>query len=149
MKVTVPAMRGIIGKREYYATMMALSEIPHLFKFNDWDQFTPELRAQRVLVKSRVPEIVKYIVDNEDSYLFSSITAAYSTDVKFKPNEEGADIGYLEMDLEDAKFLIANTSGRCIGPNKNSKQNLSPSFRLSCTFSLRYVRIRPQLDSIA
>jgi DNA sulfur modification protein DndB len=113
MKVSFPAMRGIIGKREYFATMMALSEIPHLFKFNDWEQFTPELRAQRVLVKKRVPEIVKYIVDNEDSYLFASITAAYSTEVKFKSVEDGADIGYLEMDLEDAKFLINDGQHRC------------------------------------
>lgn len=113
MKVSFPAMRGIIGKRQYFNTMMALSEIPHLFKFNDWEQFTPELRAQRVLVKSRVPEIVKYIVDNEDGYLFSSITCAYSAEVKFKPFEEGADIGYLEMDLEDAKFLINDGQHRC------------------------------------
>jgi DNA sulfur modification protein DndB len=113
MKVSFPAMRGVIGKKQYYATMMALSEIPHLFKFNDWEQFTPELRAQRVLVKSRVPEIVKYIVDNEDNYLFSSITAAYNADVKFKAVEEGADIGYLEMDLEDAKFLINDGQHRC------------------------------------
>jgi DNA sulfur modification protein DndB len=113
MKVSFPAMRGIIGKKEYYATMMALSEIPHLFKFNDWQQFTPELRAQRVLVKSRIPEIVKYIVDNEDSYLFSSITAAYDTAVKFNPVEDNADIGYLQMDLEDAKFLINDGQHRC------------------------------------
>lgn len=113
MKVSFPAMRGTIGKRQYFATMMALSEIPHLFKFNDWEQFTPELRAQRVLVKNRIPEIVRYIVDNEDSYLFSSITAAYSTEVKFKPFEEGADIGYLELELEDAKFLINDGQHRC------------------------------------
>lgn len=113
MKVTFPAMRGTIGKRQYFATIMALSEIPHLFKFSDWEQFTPELRAQRVLVKARVPEIVKYIVDNEDSYLFSSITAAYNTEVKFKPFEDGVDIGYLEMDLEDAKFLINDGQHRC------------------------------------
>jgi DNA sulfur modification protein DndB len=113
MKVSFPAMRGVIGRREYFSTMMALSEIPHLFKFNDWEQFTPELRAQRVLVKARVPEIVKYIVDNEDSYIFASITAAYKTQVKFKPVEDGADIGYLEMDLEDAKFLINDGQHRC------------------------------------
>jgi DNA sulfur modification protein DndB len=52
-------------------------------------------------------------VDNEDSYLFSSITAAYSTEVKFKPVEEGADIGYLELELEDAKFLINDGQHRC------------------------------------
>src|ERR1700693_2127127 len=113
MKVSFPAMRAVIGKRQVFATMMALSEIPHLFKFNDWEQFTPELRAQRVLVKSRVPEIVKDIVDNEDSYLFSSITAAYSTDVKFKPFEDGADISYLDMELEDANFLINDGQHRC------------------------------------
>lgn len=113
MKVSFPAMRGVIGKRQYFSTMMALSEIPHLFKFNDWEQFTPELRAQRVLVKARVPEIVKYIVDNEDSYLFSSITCAYNTDVKFKPSEVGDDIGFLEMNLEDAKFLINDGQHRC------------------------------------
>jgi DNA sulfur modification protein DndB len=113
MKVRFPAMRGIIGGRQYYATMMALSEIPHLFKFNDWEQFTPELRAQRVLNKSRVPEIVKYIVDNEDSYLFSSITAAYSTDVQFKAIDEDGEIGYVELDLENAKFLINDGQHRC------------------------------------
>ncbi len=31
MKVSFPAMRGVIGKRQYFSTMMALSEIPHLF----------------------------------------------------------------------------------------------------------------------
>jgi DNA sulfur modification protein DndB len=113
MKVSFPAMRGTIGKRQYFATMMALSEIPHLFKFNDWEQFTPELRAQRVLVKNRIPEIVRYIVDNEDSYIFSSITAAYNTEVKFKSLEDGADIGYLELELEDAKFLINDGQHRC------------------------------------
>ena len=59
-----------------------------------------------MLVKSRIPEIVRYIIDNEDSYLFSSITAAYDTEVKFKPFEGDGDIGHLEMDLENAKFLI-------------------------------------------
>src|ERR1700691_1240549 len=113
MKVSFPAMRGVIGERQYFATMRSPSEIPHLFKFNDWQQFTPELRAQRVLVKSRVPEIVKYIVDNEDSYLFSSITAAYDTEVKFNPVEDGAEIGHLHMDLEDAKFLINDGQHRC------------------------------------
>ena len=69
-------MRGQMGGRAYFATMMALSEIPRFFKFNDWEQCSPELRAQRVLNESRVPVVSKYIVDNEDSYLFSSITAS-------------------------------------------------------------------------
>jgi DNA sulfur modification protein DndB len=76
MKVSFPVMRGSIGGRQYYSLMVSLSEVPRLFKFNDWEQCTPELRAQRVLNKARVPDITKYILENEDGYLFSSITAA-------------------------------------------------------------------------
>ena len=150
MKVSFPAMRGMIGKRQYFATMMALSEIPHLFKFNDWEQFTPELRAQRVLVKSRVPEIVKYIVDNEDSYLFSSITAAYNTDVKFKPFEEGADIGYLDMDLEDAKFLINDGQHRCaaITAALNENPALAKKRSASCSSHGRILSGRSRCSPI-
>ena len=76
---------------------MALSEIPRFFKFNDWEQVTPELRAQRVLNESRVPLIAKYIVDNEDSYLFSSIAASYNTDnLDFtSASEDQPDIGQI------------------------------------------------------
>ncbi len=33
--------------------------------------------------------------------------------MKFKPFEDGGDIGYLDMDLEDAKFLINDGQHRC------------------------------------
>ncbi len=113
MKVTFPAMRGMIGKRQYYVTTIALAEIPRLFKFSDWEQLTPEHRAQRVLNRSRVPEIVRYILDNEDGYIFSSITASYPTELRFKPIEEGGDVGFLEMELENAEFLINDGQHRC------------------------------------
>src|ERR671919_2649280 len=94
MKVSFPVMRGNMGGRQYYSLLISLSEIPRLFKFNDWEQSTPELRAQRVLNKARVPDIAKYILDNEDGYLFSSITASYSCPVKFIPStEENPDVG--------------------------------------------------------
>lgn len=114
MKVTFPAMQGKMGQRQYYSTMLSLSEIPRLFSFNDWEQFTPEHRAQRVLNKNRVPDIAKYILDNEDGYLFSSITASYSSDaVTFIPITEGSDIGHLEMELENVEFIINDGQHRC------------------------------------
>lgn len=116
MKVTFPAMRGFIGKRQYYATLLSLSEVPHLFKFNDWAECTPELRAQRVLNESRIPDIAKYILDNEDGYIFSSITASYDSKesvIKFIPVEEGADVGNIEMELEQAQFIINDGQHRC------------------------------------
>src|SRR5213594_4413554 len=102
MKVSFPVMRGNMGGRQYYSLLISLSEIPHLFKFDDWEQATPELRAQRVLNKSRVPDIAKYILDNEDGYLFSAITASYTAEVKFTAvDDKNPDIGTLEIELEN------------------------------------------------
>lgn len=123
MKVVFPAMRGTIGKRVYFATIVALSEIPHLFKFNNWEECTPELRAQRVINKSRVPDIAKYIVDNEDGYIFSSITASYNSEVKFTPLAPGGDVGHLEIELENAAFVINDGQHRCASITLALKEN--------------------------
>src|SRR5213594_2427870 len=113
MKVSFPVMRGNMGGRQYYSLLISLSEIPHLFKFNDWEECTPELRAQRVLNKSRVPDIAKYILDNEDGFIFSSITASYRSDVNFVESAPGSDIGVLEMELENVEFIINDGQHRC------------------------------------
>src|SRR5947207_9213255 len=100
MKVSFPAMKGVIGQRTYYACTMKLSAIPKMFTFRDWAEFTPEQREQRVLNKKRVPDIAHYITENEDGYLFSSITASYKSPVTFAPVTEGASIGELQMEFE-------------------------------------------------
>lgn len=123
MEVTFPAMRGQMGSRTYYATIMALSEIPRFFKFNDWEQVTPELRAQRVLNESRVPMITKYIVDNEDSYLFSSITASYSASIDFTPTSEHPNVGYIRLNLEQMEFVINDGQHRCAAIAQALKQD--------------------------
>ncbi len=127
MQVTFPAMRARMGGRPYFATIMALSEIPRFFKFNDWEQVTPELRAQRVLNESRVPMIAKYIVDNEDSYLFSAITASYSTaTINFTPaSENQPDIGQIQLNLEDMEFVINDGQHRCAAIAQAIKENPS------------------------
>ena len=53
MKLTFPVIRGNMGGRQYYSLLVPLSEIPHLFKFNDWTGCPPELQAQRVLNRAR------------------------------------------------------------------------------------------------
>jgi hypothetical protein len=49
MKVSLPVIRGNMGGRQYYSLLISLSEIPHLFKFIEWEHCPPELRALRVL----------------------------------------------------------------------------------------------------
>lgn len=126
MQLTFPAMKGVIGKREYYSTIVSLSEIPHLFKFNDWAECTPELRAQRPLNESRVPAIARYILENEDGYLFASITASYDakSGIRFVPGERD-DIGKIEMELERAQFVINDGQHRCAAIAQALKENPS------------------------
>lgn len=122
MKVTFPAMQGRIGQRTYYSCLMKLNAIPKMFTFRDWAEFTPEDREQRILNKKRVPDIAKYIVDNEDGYLFASITASYKCKVNFKP-VNGSSLGELEMEFEDANFVINDGQHRCAAIANAIKDN--------------------------
>jgi DNA sulfur modification protein DndB len=112
-----------MGGRQYYSMLLPLSEIPRLFKFNDWEQCTPELRAQRVLNKPRVPDITKYMLDNEDGYLFSSITASYSCPVNFIASPDDPEVGTLEMELENLEFIINDGQHRCAAIGAALKEN--------------------------
>src|SRR5437660_10257175 len=115
MRVSFPAMQGTIGQRTYYSCLMKLNAIPKMFTFRDWAEFTPEQREQRILNKRRVPDIAHYILDNEEGYLFSSITASYKCDVEFTPIAQGSSIGELKMEFEDANFVINDGQHRCAG----------------------------------
>lgn len=123
MKVSFPAMRGEIGQRVYYSCLMKLKAVPKMFTFRDWAEFTPEDREQRILNTKRVPEIAKYIVDNEDGYLFASITASYKCPVTFNPLLGSEDMGTLEMEFEEANFVINDGQHRCAGIANAIKQN--------------------------
>jgi hypothetical protein len=54
-----PAIRGVQAGREYYVSMCPLRLIPRILLFDD-DELRPELRAQRTLNKTRVPEIARF-----------------------------------------------------------------------------------------
>ena len=71
------ALRGMQAGREYYVVMYPPKLIPKIFLFDE-EEIPPELRAQRVLNRARVPEIARYILDNPAEYVFSSITASIS-----------------------------------------------------------------------
>jgi len=47
--------------------MCPLKLIPKIFLFDE-NEIPPELRAQRVLNRARVPEIAKYIAENPHEY---------------------------------------------------------------------------------
>jgi len=115
-------MQGMIGQRPYYSALMKLNAIPKMFTFRDWAEFTPEDREQRILNKKRVPDIAKYMLDNEDGYLFASITASYKCPVVFTP-VHGTELGMLEMEFEDANFVINDGQHRCAAIAAAVKEN--------------------------
>ena len=70
-----PSIRGHQGGREYFISMCPLRLIPKIFLFDE-DELRPEVRAQRILNRSRVPEIASYILANREDYVFSALTAS-------------------------------------------------------------------------
>lgn len=100
-----PAVRGIQATREYYISMVPLEVIPRIFQFST-EELPPEIRAQRTINKARIPEICSYIVDNPDSYIFSSLTVSVDGDISFHPlSPDDPHIGYIRIPM-NSRFLI-------------------------------------------
>ena len=101
------ALRGVQAGREYYVAMCPLKLIPKIFLFDE-EEIPAELRAQRVLNKTRIPEISRYIINNTNEYVFSSITASIDGEVSFEPlnaHGYGRNAGILTVSMM-SRFLI-------------------------------------------
>ena len=104
---TFPAARGVQSGRPCYVAMCPLRLIPKIFIF-DGQEVPPELRAQRVLNRTRIPDIVSYLVDNPTDYTLSGITASVDGQVSFEPSTDtgiAQNLGLLSIPM-DAKILI-------------------------------------------
>jgi DNA sulfur modification protein DndB len=104
---TFTALRGIQAGREYFVAMCPLKLLPRIFLFDE-APLPPELRAQRTLNTARVPDIARYILENQQDYAFSAITASIDGEVRFEPAEtrDGtSDVGRLVVPMT-ARFVI-------------------------------------------
>jgi DNA sulfur modification protein DndB len=111
-----------MGSREYYVAMLPLGVIPRLFKFQDWSELAPQARAQRRLNAKRIPEITRYILDHEDDWLFSSLTASFIAEEHFIPSDIDPNLGILQLPL-DAEFLINDGQHRRAAIAEALRQN--------------------------
>lgn len=81
--------------------------LPKLFLFDE-EELVPELRAQRLLNKARLPEMSRYITQNSDNYVFSAITVSIDAEVTFEQladEGEANRIGLLRIPMS-ARFII-------------------------------------------
>lgn len=117
-----PAIKGIQASNEYYVAMCPLKLIPKIFLFDE-EELPPEFRAQRVINKSRIPEIIRYILNNPKDYVFSSITASIDGEMQFIPySEDESSIGKLLVSM-DSRFLINDGQHRRSAIEEAMKQN--------------------------
>ncbi len=103
----LPATRGIQAGKEYYAAMVPLRMVANTFIFDE-ETLPPELRAQRVLNKARIPEISSYILNNPHDYVLSALTASIDGEVEFVPFSQDPkqyNVGWLHIPLS-ARILI-------------------------------------------
>ena len=100
-----PSIRGCQAGREYYVSMCPLRLISKIFLFDE-DELRPEVRAQRTLTSSRIPEITNYMINNRNDYVFSALTASIDGAASFVTDgARSKDIGTLHIPM-DARFLI-------------------------------------------
>ena len=88
--------------------MCSFATIYNHFKFNDDPQIPPNMRAQRKLRQSRIPEITNYIINNPKDYILSSITVSVGSKISFSPAPgpgEGGRMGTIIIPI-DAPILI-------------------------------------------
>lgn len=102
-----PAVRGIQAGRPCYIAMCPMRIVSKLFRFDE-QHTLPELRAQRVINRQRIPEIATYLIENSNNYTFSSLTASINSQVTFEPISNtgfGQNIGILLIP-RDAQIFI-------------------------------------------
>lgn len=119
-----PSIRGTQAGREYYVSMCPLKLIPKIFLFDE-EELKPELRAQRLLNRDRIPALSRYLVENKNDYVFSSITASIDGDVKFVPigeEQESSLVGSLRVDMK-SHFIINDGQHRRAAIEEALKQN--------------------------
>lgn len=106
-ELTFEAIRGVQSRTAYYTVMVPMKMVPRLFIF-DGDGLPPDLRAQRVLSKARVPQIANYLAENWDNYILSSLCASVDGDLTFTPaTTDGAlrNVGTLSFAM-DARIIL-------------------------------------------
>ncbi|WP_327356381.1 DNA sulfur modification protein DndB [Streptomyces sp. NBC_01304] len=119
-----PAIRGVQAGREFYVSMCPLRLIPKIFLFDE-DELAPEVRAQRVLNKGRLPALTRYIVENPDDYVFSALTASVDGEMYFESIADtgmGMRAGQIRIPMA-ARFLINDGQHRRAAIEEALKEN--------------------------
>ena len=101
-EIKIPAITGTQSNKPYYAAMCPIEFLVKLFKYED-PALPPAMKAQRILNKSRIPEMRDYVLSG--NYTFSALTASIDGRFSFTPVSKSAQVGILRIDAS-AKLII-------------------------------------------
>lgn len=99
-----PVIKGHQAGEDYFVTMWSYKTLRQISIFDD-RELPAEMRAQRTLNRTRIPEIAGYILDNPEDYVFSALTVSIDSAVSFEPFAGQARLGMLKVPM-DAKFIV-------------------------------------------
>ena len=109
----------------------------------DVDQtLAAEERAQRQLNKKRIPAIKRYILENDESYVFSALACSVDGSISFIPDKANESLGVLEIH-KNSRILINDGQHRKTAIVEALKEN-SNLAKLELNFLLFI--ISPLLD---
>jgi len=101
-EIKIPAITGMQSDKPYYVAMCPVEFLVNLFKYED-PALPPAMRTQRVLNKSRIPEMRDYVLSG--NYTFSALTASIEGQFEFFPVSISTQVGTLRIDAT-AKVII-------------------------------------------
>ena len=118
-----PAIRAVQAGKPFYIATCPLRIIPKIFSYNE-EEVPAELRAQRTLNKSRIPEMTRYLVDSPKEYVFSALTASVESESDFKFIEADGinNMGTLSVPM-DSQMLINDGQHRRAAIEEAIKEN--------------------------
>jgi DNA sulfur modification protein DndB len=104
-EMTIPAVRGVQARREYYVSAIPLRHI--LQVFGSCGDPPSDCRDRPVVNKQRVRELVRYILENAAQYSLPPLIACVDARVQFErsTHDVGVNIGYLRIPM-DAKSSV-------------------------------------------
>ena len=112
-----PAVKGIQAGRECYIATVPMAVIPKIFPYPPppTKNLNARNRAQRTITPSRVQKLVRYILDNPDSYIIPAITVVINSAVDFdpaRPTKESCSLGTLKFPVS-ARVNVVDGQHRC------------------------------------
>lgn len=120
--------QGVQGKYKFFVTTIKLREVYDTFKFyleapeerKDYEVIktktgkkkviknrdaSVDSDVQRIRDPNKVDEIIEYLKDNKDSWIFSAVTASCDTPIEFIPMKEDSRVGVIKI-LKGSQLLI-------------------------------------------